>query len=28
MVGAMTLGDDQTLHIVQDGRVDGYARAD
>ena len=28
LVGALTLGQDQTLHVVQDGRVDGYARAD
>jgi gamma-glutamyltranspeptidase/glutathione hydrolase len=28
LVGALTIDDDQTLHVVQDGRVDGYARAD
>jgi gamma-glutamyltranspeptidase/glutathione hydrolase len=28
LVGALTIDDDQTLHIVQDGRADGYARAE
>ncbi len=28
LVGALTIDADQTLHIVQDGRVDGYAMAD
>ncbi|MCO6456448.1 MAG: gamma-glutamyltransferase [Pirellulaceae bacterium] len=28
LVGALTIEEDQTLHVVQDGRVDGYARAD
>ncbi len=28
LVGALTLDDEDTLHIVQDGRVDGYALAD
>jgi gamma-glutamyltranspeptidase len=26
LVGALTLGDENTVHVVQDGRVDGYAR--
>ncbi len=28
LVGALIIDDDQTLHVVQDGRSDGYARAD
>jgi len=28
LVGALTLDDEQALHVVQDGRVDGYALAD
>ncbi len=27
LVGALTIDDEQTLHVVQDGRVDGYALA-
>lgn len=28
LVGALTIDDDQTLHVVQDGRADGYTQAD
>ena len=28
LVGALTVDDDQAFHVVQDGRVDGYALAD
>jgi gamma-glutamyltranspeptidase len=28
LVGALTINDDQTFHVVQDGRADGYAMAD